>query len=82
MINQLADTLFKTATRATNAAESGLERARTRIEKASLLLDRMKGEAETSSVDDLILEPAPTPQPAAPPRPPAPQPISLSLPAY
>ncbi len=81
-INQLADTLFKTATRATNAAESGLERARTRIEKASLLLDRMKGEAETSSVDDLILEPAPTPQPVAPPRPPAPQPISLSQPAY
>lgn len=56
-VNQLADTLYKTATRATNAAESGLERARTRIEKASLLLDRMKGEAETSSVDDLILEP-------------------------
>ncbi len=63
-INQLADTLFKTATRATNAAESGLERARTRIEKASLLLDRMKGEAETSSVDDLVL--APEPQPVAP----------------
>ena len=81
-INQLADTLFKTATRATNAAESGLERARTRIEKASLLLDRMKGEAETSSVDDLILEPPPTPQPVAPPRPPAPQPISLSQPVY
>ncbi|MEQ1780185.1 MAG: hypothetical protein ABMA14_02415 [Hyphomonadaceae bacterium] len=81
-INQLADTLFKTATRATNAAESGLERARTRIEKASLLLDRMKGEAETSSVDDLILEPAPAPQPVAPQRQPAPQPISLSQPAY
>lgn len=81
-INQLADTLFKTATRATNAAESGLERARTRIEKASLLLDRMKGEAETSSVDDLILEPAPLPQIVAPAKPAAPQPISLSQPAY
>ena len=85
-INQLADTLFKTATRATNAAESGLERARTRIEKASLLLDRMKGEAETSSVDDLILEPTPAPHPVAQPgaqaRPAAPQPISLSQPAY
>lgn len=91
-INQLADTLFKTATRATNAAESGLERARTRIEKASLLLDRMKGEAETSSVDDLILEPSPAPQLGAPPTAPQPaapqkavaaaQPISLSQPAY
>ncbi len=81
-INQLADTLFKTATRATNAAESGLERARTRIEKASLLLDRMKGEAETSSVDDLILELAPAPQPVASPRPAGPQPISLSQPGY
>lgn len=57
-INQLSDTLFRTATRATNAAEEGLERARTRIEKASLLLGRMKGaETETTSVDDLILEP-------------------------
>ena len=90
-INQLADTLFKTATRATNAAESGLERARTRIEKASLLLDRMKGEAETSSVDDLILEQAPAPQrpalPATPhlvvaQKPAAAQPISLSQPVY
>ncbi len=81
-VNQLADTLFKTATRATNAAESGLERARTRIEKASLLLDRMKGEAETSSVDDLILEPAPAQHLVAPQKPAAPQPISLSQPAY
>lgn len=85
-INQLADTLFKTATRATNAAESGLERARTRIEKASLLLDRMKGEAETSSVDDLILEPTPAAQPVAQPvaqpKPVAAQPISLSQPVY
>jgi hypothetical protein len=56
-INQLSDTLFRTATRATNAAEEGLERARARIEKASLLVGRMKGETETSSVDDLILEP-------------------------
>lgn len=90
-INQLADTLFKTATRATNAAESGLERARTRIEKASLLLDRMKGEAETSSVDDLILEPPRAPQLVAQPpalqlvtphKPAAPQPIALSQPVY
>ena len=56
-VNQLSDTLFRTATRATNAAEEGLERARARIEKASLLVGRMKGETETSSVDDLILEP-------------------------
>lgn len=82
LVNQLADTLFKTATRATNAAESGLERARTRIEKASLLLDRMKGEAETSSVDDLILEPAPQLPPAKPQQPPTPQPLSLSQPVY
>ena len=64
-INQLSDTLFKTATRATNAAESGLERARARIEKASLLIGRMKEDSETSSIDDLILEPvAPAPAPA------------------
>ncbi|MEZ6029594.1 MAG: hypothetical protein R3C46_07555 [Hyphomonadaceae bacterium] len=68
-VNQLSDTLFKTATRATNAAEEGLERARSRIEKASLLLGRMKHDVETSSVDDLILEPAPRPaQPAPEPR--------------
>jgi len=67
-INQLSDTLFKTATRATNAAESGLERARTRIEKASVLLGRMKEDVETSSIDDLILEPeTPPPQPARQP---------------
>lgn len=81
-INQLSDTLFKTATRATNAAESGLERARTRIEKASLLLDRMKTEAETTSVDDLILEPIVAPAPVAPiaaaaPKPPADLPFPL-----
>lgn len=71
-INQLSDTLFKTATRATNVAEDGLERARARIEKASLLLNRMKDESETSSVDDLILEPispAPVLTPTPPPRP-------------
>jgi len=63
-INQLSDTLFKTATKATNAAESGLERARARIEKASLLIGRMKEDSETSSIDDLILEPlAPAPTP-------------------
>ena len=57
-INQLSDTLFRTATRATNAAEDGLERARQRIEKASSLIDQMKDESEpSSSVDDLILEP-------------------------
>lgn len=80
-INQLSDTLFKTATRATNAAESGLERARARIEKASVLIGRMKEDSETSSVDDLILEPlAPAPEPAPepvrlqPPPPPRPAP--------
>ena len=82
-INQLSDTLFKTATKATNAAESGLERARARIEKASLLIGRMKEDSETSSVDDLILEPlalAPAPAPAPEPLlqlPPAPAPSPL-----
>ncbi len=80
-INQLSDTLFKTATKATNAAESGLERARARIEKASLLIGRMKEDSETSSVDDLILEPmAPAPPPAPEPilqLPPAPAPTPL-----
>jgi hypothetical protein len=62
-INQLSDTLFRTATRATNAAEDGLERARARIEKASHLIGKMKDDVEPSSVDDLILEPVqPAPQ--------------------
>jgi hypothetical protein len=82
-INQLSDTLFKTATKATNAAESGLERARVRIEKASLLIGRMKEDSETSSVDDLILEPiAPAPHPAPEPilqLPPAPAPAPTPL---
>jgi hypothetical protein len=73
-INQLSDSLFRTATRATNAAEEGLERARQRIEKASGLISRMKDDVGPSSVDDLILEPIPkvsvaqpvvTPAPAA-----------------
>lgn len=56
--NQLSDSLFRTATRATNAAEDGLERARQRIEKASLLIGRMRDDNDhSSSVDDLILEP-------------------------
>jgi hypothetical protein len=76
-INQLSDTLFKTATKATNAAESGLERARARIEKASLLIGRMKEDSETSSVDDLILEPIAPAPPLAPS--PAPEQI-LQLP--
>ena len=59
--NQLSETLFRTATRATNAAEDGLERARQRIEKASLLIHRMKDDSEPSSVDDLILEPEKSP---------------------
>lgn len=82
-INQLSDTLFKTATKATNAAEGGLERARARIEKASLLIGRMKEDSEPSSVDDLILEPfaqPPAPQPARPePAPTAPAPVAIPL---
>jgi hypothetical protein len=81
-INQLSDTLFRTATRATNVAEDGLERARARIEKASLLVGRMKDDVAPSSVDDLILEPVkPEPQlyaipKAAPTPPPAPAPVA------
>lgn len=75
-VNQLSETLFRTATRATNAAEDGLERARQRIEKASVLIGRMKDDHEPSSVDDLILEPekkpaAAQPQPASQAQPPA-----------
>ncbi len=57
--NQLSDSLFRVATRATNAAEDGLERARARIEKASLLIGQMRDDHHDrgSSVDDLILEP-------------------------
>lgn len=79
--NQLSDSLFRVATRATNAAEDGLERARARIEKASLLIGQMRDEsheAPPSSVDDLILEPERTvsidemvlqPAPLPPPQP-------------
>jgi hypothetical protein len=65
-VNQLSETLFRTATRATNAAEDGLERARQRIEKASVLIGRMKDDHEPSSVDDLILEPEKKPAAAQP----------------
>lgn len=80
-INQLSDTLFRTATRATNAAEDGLERARARIEKASHLIGKMKDDVEPSSIDDLILEPVqPAPQLYAIPKavapPPAPPPVA------
>ncbi len=75
-ISQLSDSLFKTATRATNAAEEGLERARARIEKASHLIGRMKDDVETSSVDDLILEPMPKVSAPQPVEPPAPAPVA------
>ncbi|MBK8839284.1 MAG: hypothetical protein IPO30_11485 [Hyphomonadaceae bacterium] len=78
--NQLSESLFRTATRATNAAEDGLERARARIEKASLLIGQMRDDHDhQSSVDDLILEPEkpptidelvlekPQPEPTPPP---------------
>lgn len=80
--NQLSDSLFRVATRATNAAEDGLERARARIEKASLLIGQMRDDHHEapSSVDDLILEPEkhisidemvlqPAPQPVPAPSP-------------
>lgn len=85
--NHLSDSLFRVATRATNAAEDGLERARARIEKASLLIGQMRDDhhEHASSVDDLILEPEkpasidelmlqPAPQPVQPPPPQQPQP--------
>ncbi len=75
-INQLSDSLFRTATRATNAAEEGLERARQRIEKASGLISRMKDDVEPSSVDDLILEPIPKVSAAPPVVSPAPAPVA------
>lgn len=60
-INQLSEFLFKSASRATTMAESGLERARQRIERASLLLNQMRD--EPSSIDDLTSNPAQTDQP-------------------
>ncbi len=78
-INQLSDSLFKTATRATNAAEEGLERARQRIEKASSLIGRMKDEVEPSSVDDLILEPIPKVSAVQPVVSPAPAPAPAAV---
>jgi myosin heavy subunit len=60
-INQLSEFLFKSASRATSMAESGLERARQRIERASLLLNQMRD--EPSSVEDLTLAPPQSDQP-------------------
>lgn len=65
-IVQLSESMFHAATRATQAAESGLERARQRIERASLLLGQMRDEpefSERSTIDDLVLD-KPAPQPA------------------
>jgi hypothetical protein len=62
-INQLSEFLFKSASRATTMAESGLERARQRIERASLLLNQMRD--EPSSIDDLTPN---SPQPDQPER--------------
>lgn len=86
-ITQLSESLFRTAARATNAAEDGLERARQRIEKASVLIGQMRDEHEQSStVDDLILEPhkrqaaAPAPQPSVAPPPVQSRPEPIDLP--
>ncbi|MDP3735991.1 MAG: hypothetical protein Q8R02_01300 [Hyphomonadaceae bacterium] len=55
-ISQLSDYLFRADRKAGNATESGLDRARQRIEKASLLIGQMKDDHGSSSVDDLVLK--------------------------
>jgi len=67
-INQLSEFLFRAATKATNAAESGLERARARIELASQLIEQIKDGPKaqsSSSADDLPFAPLPAEPPQA-----------------
>ena len=53
-INQLSEFLFRAANRASSEAENGLDKARLRIERASLLVNQMKDEPDAnSSVEDL-----------------------------
>lgn len=58
-IRDLSEAVLQLTNRAAHAADNGLERARADIERASALLGRMRLESDTSSVDDLLLEPAP-----------------------
>jgi hypothetical protein len=70
-INQLSEFLFRAAGRAGAVAETGLDRARERIQKASSLINQMReDDSEPSSIDDLLLEPEPRPgQPPLPRQP-------------
>ena len=55
-INQLSEFLFRAASKASQMTEGGLEKARERIEHASLLVRQIKGEdAADTSVEDLWL---------------------------
>lgn len=54
-ISQLSEFLARANGKATIATESGLDRARQRIEKASLLIGQMKDDHGSSSVDDIVL---------------------------
>lgn len=65
-IHALSNTLYEAATKATSAAEAGLERARTRIERASGLLNGLFDA-------DLQSEPQSPPPPIAPVAPPMPE---------
>jgi hypothetical protein len=75
-INRLADVLVGATAHATKVAETGLERARLQIAKASVLFDRMQeDETSTSSVDDLYGASLPGARAAVQPPAPA-QPVS------
>jgi hypothetical protein len=52
-INALSEHLYRATTRVTGAAEAGLERARTRIEKASLLLNQMRDDPELAAIEEM-----------------------------
>ena len=55
-INQLSEFLFRAASKASQMTEGGLEKARERIEHASLLVRQIKGEdTADTSVEDLWL---------------------------
>jgi hypothetical protein len=72
--------LVSATANATKVAETGLEKARLQIAKASVLFDRMQEqETSTSTVDDLYGAALPGARVAAPPPPAAPAPDATSL---
>ncbi len=68
-IDLMSQSMFEAATRATNAAEAGLERARLRIERASALLNGLQDEGVASMPVEDPRDSFTTPVPATTPAP-------------